>query len=330
MKTLKLLAVVVALAAPLLALQEVESDSLLLRKRELGVMGTELIIKALGKDEAKLEVALDAAVLEIQRVEDLMTDWRPSPLMTLNAAAGKGPIKVPKELAVLIARGLELGKQTGGAFDITYAGAGTLWDFKVQPPKMPQEDAIKAALSHVDYRRVKVDLENSTVDLPEGMLIGLGGIAKGYGVDRAMAVLLEHKVEHGMVGAGGDLKLLGRKHGELWKVAIRHPRDRKQVLAMLPVSNTCVMTSGDYERFFEYEGKRYHHILDPRTGYPATGAMSATVIAQDAAYADALATSLCVLEPAAGIELVESLARVEALVVGLDGKVHYSTGLKGK
>jgi len=330
MKILKLLAVVLTLAAPLLALQEVQSDALLLRQRKLGVMGTDLIIKVLGDDEAKLEVALDAAVFEIRRVEDLMTDWRASPLMTLNAAAGKGPVKVPEELAILIARGLELGEQTDGAFDITYAGAGQLWDFKADPPKMPEAKALALALARVDYRLVKVDLKASTVDLPEGMCIGLGGIAKGYGVDRAMAVLLEHKVKHGMVGAGGDLKLLGRKHGELWKVAIRHPRDRAQVLAMLPVSNTCVMTSGDYERFFDYEGKRYHHILDPRTGYPATGGMSATVIAQDAAYADALATALCVLAPEEGLALVEKLPRVEALVVGLDGKVHYSTGLKDK
>lgn len=330
MMTSKLLVAAIALAAPLFAVDEAQTETLLLRERSLGVMGTDLKVKVLGKDEKALEAALDAAVLEIQRVEDLMTDWRPSPLMTMNAAAGKGPVEVPKELAVLIARGLELGKQTGGAFDITYAGAGQLWDYKSKPPKLPDEAAIKAALALVDYQRVTVDLEKSTVNLPAGMRIGLGGIAKGYGVDRAMAVLLEHKIEHGMVGAGGDLKLLGLKHGELWKVAVRHPRDPARVLALLPVSNTCVMTSGDYERFFEHEGKRYHHILDPRTGYPATGGMSATVIAQDAAYADSLATALCVLGPEEGIKLVESLPRVEALVVSLDGQVHYSSGLKGK
>ncbi len=299
----------------------------MLRERSLGVMGTELEIKVLGRDLARLEEALDAAVVEIQRVEDLMTDWRPSPLMELNAAAGQGPIEVAPELATLIARGLRLGELTGGAFDITYAGAGKLWDFKRQPPVVPDEEAVRAALAHVGYRRVRVDLEKSTVDLPEGMRLGLGGIAKGYGVDRAMAVLLEHGIEHGIVSAGGDLKVLGRKFGKPWEIAIRHPRDRERVLAVLPVSNTCVMTSGDYERFFDHEGKRYHHILDPRTGFPATGCMSATVVAQDAADADSLATAMCVLGPKRGLALVEELPRVEALLVGMDGKVHVSSGL---
>ena len=320
-----------ALAPGSVAVQEssppVADDGLVLRERALGVMGTELEIKVLGRDPALLEKALDAAVAEIERVEDLMTDWRPSPLMELNAAAGQGPVEVAPELAALISRGLRFGELTGGAFDITYAGAGKLWDFKRQPPVVPDEEAVRAALAHVGYRRVRVDLEKSTVDLPEGMRLGLGGIAKGYGVDRAMAVLLDRGIEHGIVSAGGDLKVLGRKFGKPWEIAIRHPRDRERVLAVLPVSNTCVMTSGDYERFFEHEGKRYHHILDPRTGFPATGCMSATVVAQDAADADSLATAMCVLGPKKGLALVEDLPRVEALLVGMDGKVHVSSGL---
>jgi len=316
------------LATALLALNLAFPQELQLRERDLAVMGTELQLKALGPDAKALDRALDAAAVEIRRVEDLMTDWRPSPLTTLNESAGSEPVTVPPELARLIARGLDLGRLTEGAFDITYAGAGKLWDFKASPPKVPDSHALEAALAAVDYRRVKVDLEASTVLLPQGMRLGLGGIAKGYGVDRAMAVLLEHGVEHGMVSAGGDLKVLGRKFDELWQIAIRHPRDRERVLAILPVSNTCVMTSGDYERFFVHEGRRYHHILDPRTGLPATGCMSATVVAQDAAYADALATAMCVLGPERGLALVERLPRVEALLVGLDGKPHASSGLR--
>jgi thiamine biosynthesis lipoprotein len=304
-----------------------EAAEPVLRERKLGVMGTDLEIKVLGTEVALLDEAIEAAIVEIRRVEDLMTDWRPSPLMDLNAAAGQGPVEVQPELAALISRGLQFGELTGGAFDITYAGAGKLWDFKRRPPLVPDEETVRAALENVGYARVTVDLEKSTVELPEGMRLGLGGIAKGYGVDRAMAVLLEHGIEHAMVSAGGDLKVLGRKLGKPWEIAIRHPRDRQRVLALLPVSNTCVMTSGDYERFFEHEGKRYHHILDPRTGYPATGCMSATVIAQDAANADSLATAMCVLGPQKGLALVESLPRVEALLVGMDGKVHASSGL---
>ena len=324
------LALGLALAAPRSpAPQEGTAPApLVLRERTLGVMGTELEIKALGTDVALLDKALDAAVVEIQRVEDLMTDWRPSPLMELNAAAGQGPVQVEPELAALIARGLQFGELTGGAFDITYAGAGKLWDFKRRPPVIPDAAAVRAALANVGYARVHVNLEASTVDLPAGMRLGLGGIAKGYGVDRAMAVLLEHGIEHGIVSAGGDLKVLGRKFGKPWEIAVRHPRDRERVLAKLPVSNTCVMTSGDYERFFDYEGKRYHHILDPRTGYPATGCMSATVVAQDAANADSLATAMCVLGPEKGLALVEQLPHVEAILVGMDGKVHTSSGLR--
>ena len=307
----------------------VQDAGLQLRERNLAVMGTELELKVLGEDPAKLEIALDAATAEIRRVEDVMTDWRPSPLTRLNEMAGAGPIVVEPELAQLIQHGLEIGYLTEGAFDISYAGAGVLWDFKRTPPQIPSAEAIEASLSHVDYRRVHVDLEENSVLLPEGMRLGLGGIAKGYGIDRAMAILLEHGIEHGMVSAGGDLKVLGRKFGELWQIAIRHPRDRERVLAVLPVSNTCVMTSGDYERFFIHDGVRYHHILDPRTGRPATGCMSATVVAQNAAYADSLATALCVLGPEEGIALVDSLHGVEALVVGLDGKPLVSNGLRG-
>lgn len=299
-----------------------------LRERNAKVMGTSLELSAIGPDAQLLEKALDAALAEMRRVEDLMTDWRASPLEDLNAQAGQGPQVIDRELFTLIQRGVDLGKLTSGAFDITYAGAGRLWNFKQTPPLIPSAGAIRAALSHVGYQRLGLAKETSSIRLPEEMRIGLGGIAKGYGVDRAMAVLMEHGIKHGIVNAGGDLKALGTRFGKPWEIAIRHPRDRDQVMALLPVSNVCVVTSGDYERFFELDGKRYHHILDPRTGSPSTGCMSATVTAPDAAFADALATALCVLGPEEGLLLVESLPRVEALVVGLDGKVHPSTGLR--
>jgi thiamine biosynthesis lipoprotein len=315
----------IALALP----QDAQQD-LVLRERELGVMGTSLQIRAIGEDEKALDMAIDAAVREMQRVEDVMTDWRASELTELNDSAGDGPHAVPKELARLIARALDVGKLTAGAFDVTYAGAGKLWDFKATPPVIPTEEALRAALASVDYRRVVVDLEADTVDLPAGMRIGLGGIAKGYGVDRAMKVLMDSGVEHALVNAGGDLKALGRRFGEPWEIAIRHPRDRDHVIAALPVSNSCVVTSGDYERFFEHEGKRYHHILDPRTGYPSEGCMSATVVAPDAAFADALATAFCVIGPERSLELVEGLERVEAILVDLEGRVTVSSGLQGR
>ncbi len=290
-------------------------------------MGTSLVITVLGDDAAKLDAAIDAAIAEIRRVEDVMTDWRPSELMRVNEHAGKGPWRAPEEVVRLIARGLEISEITGGAFDMTFASAGKLWSFKESPEALPSPSDVEAALRHVDWKRVEADLEANTVAMPEGFRIGLGGIAKGYGVDRAMDVLRRHGIKHAMVNAGGDLKALGLKRGKTWQIAIKHPRDRERVVAVLPVSNTCVVTSGDYERFFELDGRRYHHILDPRTGYPSTGCMSATVVAPDAAVADALATALCVLGPAEGLALVERIPRVEAIAIGMDGEVRVSSGL---
>ena len=306
---------------------EAERPPLELHVRSGGVMGTSFELSAWTPDAFDVEGAFDAAEAELRRVEDLMTTWRESPLTRLNARAGTGPVEVPRELARMVDQSLRIARATGGAFDPTWHSVGRLWDFKADPPVLPDEARIAEALTHVDWTRVTVDLAASTVELPEGVSIGLGGIAKGYGVDRALAVLRERGVEHALVDAGGDLRTLGRNDGEPWEIAIRHPRERDRVLAVVPVSNLCVLTSGDYERFFELDGVRYHHILDPRTGRPATGCMSATVIGPEASLCDAIATSLCVLPPEEGLELVERLDRVEALLVGLDGAVRKSSGL---
>lgn len=317
-------------SAPSSAHEGEVSQKLLSRERQLGVMGTELTMTALHEDVEVLDRALDAAVKEIQRVEDVMTDWRASPLTTLNLAKGVGPHEVPRELATLIDRSLAAAEYTQGAFDPTFRTFGRLWDFKATPPQLPSPEEIQLALARCGWEKVNVDLKESTIQRPEGLEIGLGGIAKGYGVDRAMAILMEHGIENAIVNAGGDLKALGTQNGELWSIAIQHPRDRDRMIAVLPISNTCVVTSGDYERFFEHDGKRYHHILDPRTGYPATGCMSATVVAPDAAIADALATAVCVLGPEICFAILEQLPRVEALAVDMDGKLHATSGLQDK
>ena len=313
---------------------------------EAAVMGTELVIEAWHRDELTAKRAVPAAEKEIRRVEDVMTDWRASPLETLNASAGRGPQIVPKELTHLIARSLEFGNITDGAFDITFGSVGRLWNFKTDPPVVPTAQDLNSALQHVGWQSLKVDLKKSTVHLPAGMRIGLGGVAKGYGVDRAMAVLLKHGIEHGLVNAGGDLKALGRdlkakpstrtnsqpptpeqQTAPLWEITIKHPRNRDRFIAKLPISNRSVVTSGDYERFFEVDGKRFHHILNPATGLPATGCMSATIVAPDAAMADALATAMCVMGVERGLALIEKIKRVDAILVSLDGKVHLSSGL---
>jgi FAD:protein FMN transferase len=315
---------------------ETHADGRLMLERTGGVMGTSMRLVAIGRDRAALEEALVAAEAELRRVEDLMTDWRASPLMDLNAAAGSGPVAVPTELGRLVERSLLVAELSGGAFDPTWRGVGTLWKLRADPPVVPDDAAIAAGLERVDFRRVAVTTDAArevyTVELPAGFELGLGGIAKGYGVDRAMTVLMEHGVEHAVVDAGGDLKALGQHFDGPWEVAIRHPRrqagERGDVMAVVPVSNACVVTSGDYERFVVIDGVRHHHILDPRTGRPSTGCMSATVVGPDAAVCDALATALCVLGPDDGLALIERSGAYQALAVGMDGAVRTTAGLE--
>lgn len=312
--------------------EERRADGRLLVERAGGVMGTSLRLAAIGTDQALLERALVAAEAELRRVEDLFTDWRPSPLMELNAAAGRGPVAVSDELAQVVERALLVAELTGGAFDPTWRGVGKLWNLKAQPPLVPSDEAVRAALVHVGFRAVVVDREADppTIDMPAGHELGLGGIAKGYGVDRAMAVLVEHGVEHAIVDAGGDLKVLGRHFDVPWEIAISHPRRRGDVMAVLPVSNTCVVTSGDYERFALVDGERLHHILDPRTGRPSTGCMSATVVGPDATVCDGLATALCVMGPEQGLALIERSGVYQAICVGMDGEVQATAGLRAR
>lgn len=294
---------------------------------DAGVMGTDLRIDVYGQDPVSLDRALEQAEAELRRIEDLMTTWRPSPLTRLNEQAGQGPQSVPAELAAIIARGRELHRVTGGVFDISFYPVGKLWDFKATSPSLPDPEELKAALRHVDASRILINAEAVTVELPAGMAIGLGGIAKGYGVDRAIRVLMDAGVRHALVNAGGDLKALGKRDGEPWEIAIKHPRDRARAMATLRLSNQCLVTSGDYERFFRLDGTLYHHILDPATGMPATGCISASVVAHNAELADALATACVVLGPEKAVTMLARFPRVEAILVGLDGSVVMTDGL---
>ncbi len=290
-------------------------------------MGTDLKIDVYGEDAAALDAAMENAVAEMRRIEDLMTTWRDSPLTRLNDASGQGPQSVPRELAAIIGRARELHRATDEAFDVTFYAVGRLWDFKAESPTLPDPAKLKAALPLVDASRIGIDPDSVTVDLPEGMAIGLGGIAKGYGVDQAMRVLIKAGVKHALVNAGGDLKALGEKDGAPWEIAVKHPRERERAMATLRLSNQCLVTSGDYERFFKLDGRIYHHILDPRTGMPADGCISATVVAHNAELADALATACVVLGPEKGVALIDRFARAEAILVGMDGEVVMTDGL---
>ncbi len=292
------------------------------------LMGSSARIEASGADQATCERAVAEAKAEIERLDVMMTDWKPdSALMDINKAAGKHPVKVPPELLFLVQRSLELSELTGGAFDISFAGAGKLWNWRDPDPKIPSPETVAGALENVGWRDIVVDAAASTVYLPRpGMRIGLDGIAPGYAGDLAMAKMRALGVSDALVDMSGDLMLSGKKDGGPWQVSIKDPRNKDRIIAVLPVSNAGVSTSGDYERAFVKDGKRYGHIIDPRTGYPADGCQSVTVTAPVLAFADGLATGVFVLGPIEGMALVEALDGVEAIIVAADGKVSVSKG----
>lgn len=297
----------------------------------VGLMGTEIRILVLEENRLLAETAIAAAIAEMARLERMMTDWRDdSQLMLVNREAFRRPVQVDPELFAVIRDGIQAGIDTDGAFDITWRSAGRLWDFKAIPPRLPDAAAIAEAARRVDYRNISLDHDKRTVRLlAEHVHIGLGGIAKGAIVDHAVDVLRQRGCKRFVVNAGGDIFARGRNDGgRLWWVAIRHPRANQENLAVLPVANLAVVTSGDYERYFTIDGVMYCHILDPRTGWPARGCQSVTVMATTTSRADALATGIFVLGPERGLALAERLPQVEAMVVDAEGRVRVTSGLQ--
>jgi thiamine biosynthesis lipoprotein len=297
------------------------------RAREEAIMGTRIAVEAWHEDPAAADSAIEAVMAEMRRVDALMSHYKPrSELSQVNAHAAEGPVKVQPELAALIRRALEFSALTGGAFDITYASVGYLYDYRAH--ERPTEDQIAARLPAVNWRLVEVDPEASTVRFARaGVRIDLGGIAKGYAVDRGIAILAGLGIRHGTVTAGGDSRILGDRLGRPWIVGIRHPDDRQRVVARIPLVDAALSTSGDYERYFDEDGERYHHIIDPKTGHSARGLRSVTIIGPDATLTDGLSTSVFVMGAERGLELVERLGDVDAVLVTADGRVLYSSGL---
>jgi len=295
-------------------------------------MGTVVKITAIGPDRALLERSIDAAFAEIRGVDRLMSPRREdSDLMRINRLAGKGPVEVAPEVFEVVERAVSVSVRTGGAFDVSVAGLFGLWSFDPLSARVPAPGEIEEKLGLVDYRLIVMDKERSAVGLArEGMTIGLGGIAKGYAVDRAAEALAENGVSMAMVNAGGDLRVIGAHGDRPWRVGIRHPRKIDAVIATLSIEDRAMATSGDYEKFFEKDGRRYCHILDPRSGEPADVVMSVTVVADRAWRADAMATALFVLGREAGMDLVEENGAIEAIIIDRNGERFVSSGLRDK
>ncbi len=288
-------------------------------------MGTRIEAEVWHADPRVARTALELVSAEMARVERTFSPHLPdSELSVLNRLSYPGPVKVSDEMRALLSASRKVAELTGGAFDITYASAGHLYDYRAG--KRPAAAQLERARDAIDYRHVKLD--GSQVSFARaGVTIDLGGIAKGHAVDRSIERLRSIGIRHAMVAAGGDSRLLGDRRGEPWTVAVRHPRRQGEVAAILPLFDTAISTSGDYERFFEEDGERVHHILDPATGRSANGVQSVTILGPATTFTDALSTSVFVLGLERGMALVDGLEGIDAILVDAAGRLHFSNDL---
>lgn len=302
--------------------------------RSYQAMGTQITFTAYTHDEAAARAAFDAAAEEFRRLEALLTVWRPdSEIARVNQAAGRAPVAVSEETLGLLLEGRRLHEWSEGRFDLSFGALTGLWRFDHdKDDRIPDRAEVRARLSLVDYRKVRIDEAARTVFLPTpGMRLHLGGLGKGYAVDRAVSILRARGLRDFMVQAGGDLYVAGRKGDRPFRVGIRDPRGpASSFFAFAELSDATFSTSGDYERFFIEGGRRYHHIIDPKTGEPARGLRSATVMAPSALLADGLSTVLMLIGAEKGLALVERLPEVGAVLVDADNRVHVSKRLAGR
>ena len=297
------------------------------KRIEDGIMGTRIVVEVWAEQPAQAGDAITKVLDEMRRIDTTMSTYKPmSDVSQLNARAAVAPVPVTPELFDLLNTSLEYSRITDGAFDITYASVGFMYDFRAR--QRPAEEQIVAALPAVNYRHLVLDPDKRTVRFSRpGVRIDLGGIGKGHAVDRGIAILQSLGIGHGLVTAGGDSRVIGDKRGRDWLVGVRDPDDEQRIIDQFPVSDRAFSTSGDYERFFDEGGQRYHHILDPKTGHPASRVRSATIIAPTATRTDGLSKTAFILGPERALEIYEKLGDVDAILVTSDRRVLYSRRL---
>jgi thiamine biosynthesis lipoprotein len=294
-----------------------------------GIMGTRITVELWGEDRDKAEHAIDAVLDEMRHIDESMSTYKPtSEVSQVNDRAALGPMPISKELFDLLTTAKEYSVITDGAFDITYASVGYMYDFRKRV--RPDEAQIAKALPAVNYEHVLLDPTKQTVQFSQkGVRIDLGGIAKGYAVDRGIDVLKSLGFTRAYVSAGGDSRIIGDRFGRPWMVGIRDPtKGEGQVITRIPLVNAAISTSGDYERFFEENGVRYHHIIDPHTGHSASKVRSATIIGPYATRTDGLSKTAFVLGPEKAMEIYNRIDDIDAIIVKLDGTVIHSKGMQ--
>jgi thiamine biosynthesis lipoprotein len=297
-------------------------------------MGTELQLSAWTGDAAAARAAFDAVFAEFDRLEALMSVWRAdSDVARLNAAAGQQPVKVSQDVLAVLHDARQISEWTGGKFDVTFAALSDLWRFDHdQDNRLPDMAEVRRRLPLIDYRRLEIDDVHETAFLRRpGMRVNLGGIAKGYAIDKAVGILRGRGLRDFMIQSGGDLYVGGTKDGRPWRVGIQDPRGAaNRSFATVEVSDRTVSTSGDYERYFMHDGRRYHHIIDPASGEPARGCRSVTILSRSAVFADGLSTGVFLLGADAGMALLKRIPDVDAVIVTAKNEVLTTPRLAGR
>jgi thiamine biosynthesis lipoprotein len=299
-------------------------------QRTLKLMGSRFDITVVANDSIQGHSYIDTAILEITRIEKLISSWDAnSQTSKINKDAGIKPVVVDTELFELIKRAISISKLTDGAFDISYASMDRIWKFDGSMTEMPTINKINTSVARVGFQNIVLNKDKNTVFLKKkGMKIGFGAIGKGYAADKAKALLISKGVSAGIINASGDMNTWGNQpNGKPWTVAITNPMNKNKVFALFPLINSAVVTSGNYEKFVNLNGKRYTHIIDPRTGYPSSGIISVTVFAPKAELADALATSIFVMGKEVGLNRINQLPKVECIIIDEKGNISTSNNI---
>ena len=299
-------------------------------KRKLYMLGSPFEMTVVAKDTIQGNIYIDMAVAEVKRIENLISDWIPTTQISqVSKNSGIQPVKVDKEVYDLVERAIKVSQLTSGAFDISYASMDKIGKFDRSMKAMPTPEAIKQSVARIGYQKIVLDAKAQTIYLKEkGMKLGLGGIGQGYIADKIKDLLLSKGCTSGIVNVSGDINAWGyQTTGKPWTVAIVNPMNKNKVFATFPLENSSVETSGSYEKFVVFDGKRYSHIIDPRTGYPAQGVVSVSVFAKQTEIADALATGIFVLGVDVGLNLVNQLKGIGCIIVDDKGEIHTSKNI---
>lgn len=301
-------------------------------KRALKLMGNRFELSVVAEDENWASECIDAGVAEIKRIEKLLTTFNEeSETARVNRQAGIAPVPVCRETFDLIDRSLRISRLTQGAFDITYGSVDKrLWNFDTQMEVLPDADTAKRMVRLINYRNVILDEEDMTVFLKEkGMRIGFGGIGKGYAAERAKMVMQKKGVESGVVNASGDLTVWGyQPDGQPWTIGIVDPNAAEQVFSYMQLVDMAIATSGNYEKYVMIGGKRYSHTINPRTGLPVEGVKSVTILCPNAELADAMATPVMIMGIRAGLDMIDQIKDMEAIMIDDEDRIYTSKNIR--